>query len=194
MSRVNIGVNVLRRGDIILSTTGAGSSAAIRHSLGTDVSHAALVMGDGKVIEAITTGVRIVPYSTAYADATFLMVLRRKNMNEVNRAAVVAAARQFKDRPYDTIGAAGSGISNNRGKVLAIGGFIITPLGGGITASEINRNARAENKDNSFFCSELVARAFEVAGVPIIEGNPSYANPRTLKATSTLIYVGHLTI
>ena len=42
------------------------------------------------------------------------------------------------------------------------------------------------------FCSELVARCFELAGVPVLEGSPSFTTPRQIRVANTLLYVGKL--
>jgi uncharacterized protein YycO len=181
----------MRVADIIVSTTGAAVSKGIREALGSEVSHAALVTGNSRVIEAIGSGVTEHSIADAYKEATLAIVLRRRNLNDQQRNAVVANARSFNGRAYDSIGAAGSGMSNKRGSLLASAGVILSPMAAIITARKISNNASDENKDDSFFCSELVARAFEMAGVSIVDGKPSYTNPRALRTAGTLIYVGH---
>jgi hypothetical protein len=53
-------------------------------------------------------------------------------------------------------------------------------------------NAKPENADNAFFCSELVARCFELAGAPVVEGSPSFTAPRAIRMANTLLYLGKL--
>jgi hypothetical protein len=91
-----------------------------------------------------------------------------------------------------------------RGSALLTGltaaGCVISPfscgtvnLGRGATDLAVANNAGDENKDNAFFCSELVGRAFQLAGVPLSDGvEPSFMNPRDVRISSKLIYIGHL--
>jgi len=53
-------------------------------------------------------------------------------------------------------------------------------------------NARPDNADRAFFCSELVARVFELAGAPLLEGSPSFTTPRHIRVANTLLYIGKL--
>jgi uncharacterized protein YycO len=53
----SVGDGALAMGDILVSTTPALSSAAIRIGAGADVSHARLYIGAGQVVEAVGEGV-----------------------------------------------------------------------------------------------------------------------------------------
>jgi uncharacterized protein YycO len=189
MSYTYIQRSAIRKADIILSTTGATVSGAIRTGIGASVSHAGLAVNGNVVIEAVGDGVREVAFDHAYHDASLIMVLRRRNMTEDIKNNVVSNARNFVGLPYDKIGAVGSGTTNARGRV---GGFLVSPLGSAAAAIAARRNASASQRDTAFFCSELVARAFELAGAPITGISPSYANPRTLRTSTYLMYIGHV--
>jgi uncharacterized protein YycO len=192
MPVTRITVANLRVADIIVSTTNATISGAIRNAIGADISHAGLFTQPNFVIEAIGDGVKEHTYDEAYREATLAIALRRRNMTEDLKNSVVAHARRFAGLPYDGVGAAGSGMTTNRGALLGIGGCFISPLGCAIGQAEIYNNARDANKDTKFFCSELVARAFELAGVPISDHAATYTNPRAIRVSSYLMYVGHL--
>lgn len=187
-----ITVASLRVGDIIVSTTNATISGVIRTGMGADISHAAIFTQPNYVIEAIGEGVIEHPYEVAYREATLAIALRRRNMTEENKASVVANARRFAGLPYDAVGAAGAGMTTNRGAVISGVGALISPLGSAIGHAEVWNNARESNRDTRFFCSELVARAFELAGVPIVDTMATYTHPRALRVSPYLMYVGHL--
>jgi uncharacterized protein YycO len=187
-----ITVAQLRVADIIVSTTDADISRAIRTGMGADISHAALFTQPNYVIEAIGDGVVEHTYDIAYREATLAIALRRRNLTEENKASVVANARRFAGLPYDAVGAAGSGMTSRRGAAIGVGGVLISPLGSAIGQGAIWNNAREANRDTKFFCSELVARAFELAGVPIVDSAATYTNPRAIRVSSHLMYVGHL--
>lgn len=192
MPVTRITVASLRVGDIIVSTTNASISGAIRNSMGSDISHAALFTQPNYVIEAIGEGVVEHLYNDAYREATLAIALRRRNMTEQNKSDVVSHARTFAGLPYDAVGAAGSGMTTGRGSFLGGAGCYISPFGCIVGGGAIVNNARDANKDEKFFCSELVARAFELAGVPIVGTSATFTNPRDIRVANTLMYVGHL--
>jgi hypothetical protein len=189
-----ITVNALRPADIIVSTTDASVSAVIRAGIGSSVSHSMIYVGGGFVVEAIEIGVTRRPIADAIEHASLAIALRRRNLTEEQRRAVVEQANQFATRmiPYDVVGAAGSGTNTRRGGLLAaLGCGISLGFCGAGTAGVVN-NARPENADRAFFCSELVARVFELAGAPILEGAPSFTTPRHIRVANTLLYLGKL--
>lgn len=201
--KTKVKITELRKADVIVSTTGAAVSGVIRFGTGTDVSHTMLYTGYSWVIEAISEGVVERAWSEASAEATLAIALRRRDMTDALRDSVVNHAKSFAGRPYDVHGAAGAGLTKTRGAVLSgaiSGGLSIIPLIGpifqtGRTVEDIAiaNNARDSNKDKAFFCSELVARSFELAGRPLSDGiTPSFMNPREVRVSSTLMYVGHL--
>jgi uncharacterized protein YycO len=201
--KTTIGIADLRMADIIVSTTDAGVSRLIRLGIGSDFSHTMLYKGSSCVIEAVESGIMDRQWSEASKNATLAIALRRRNMTEELKKAVIGYALAFKDKklPYDKIGAMGAGMVKNRGigitSALMIGGCSISAVACTSAMSQaagaIRRNASDENKDKAFFCSELVARAYEMAGVPLSDGvSPSYMNPREVRMSSKLIYVGHL--
>ncbi|MFT7288129.1 MAG: hypothetical protein ACI87W_002244 [Halieaceae bacterium] len=191
----SITANQLRAGDIIVSTTGAGVSGVTRGGTGSSVSHSMLYIGNQNVIEAIATGVTKRTLTQALREASLAIALRRRNTTQAIRTAVVSQAESYASRrlAYDEIGAAGAGAaSTNRGRLLASIACGLSPIACGAGASAVARNAHAGQADRAFFCSELVARVFELAGAPITDLSPSFTTPRHVRMSSQLLYVGHL--
>lgn len=186
--------NILRPADIIVSTTNATASSVIRNATGSSVSHAMVYIGNQFVIEAISAGVVKRTLTQALRDATLAIALRRRNLSKQQASDVVKHAEDFvaKKIPYDNIGAAGSGIATKRGGLLAATACGISLVGCHIGTSEIAKNARKENADKAFFCSELVARLFELAGAPITGGSPSFTTPRHVRVAANLLYIAHI--
>jgi uncharacterized protein YycO len=190
-------VNILRPADIIVSTTAANVSGAIRTATGSSVSHAMVYIGNQFVVEAISVGVVKRTLTQALRDATLAIALRRRNLSKEQANSVIKHAEEFvaKKLPYDNLGAVGSGVATKRGSLLArlasaaCGISLVGCLAG---ASAIANNARKENADKAFFCSELVARIFELAGAPITGGSPSFTTPRHVRVASNLLYIAHL--
>jgi uncharacterized protein YycO len=187
-----ISVNTLRPADIIVSTTDATISAVIRAGTGSSVSHSMIYVGGSAVIEAIERGVLRRSLTDAFDDAVLAIALRRRNLTEKQRADVIKYATQFMFRPYDVLGAVGSGTKTGRGGFLAGFGCSISLMFCAAGTAEIRENAKPENADKSFFCSELVARCFELAGAPVVDGLPSFTAPRHLRVANTLYYLGKL--
>jgi len=187
--------NQLSKADIIFTTSDAHESSAIRQATGSIISHTMLVTEANKVIEAIAPVVTEHSWDDAleHAQATIALVYRRKGLTSGgDQDKVVAGARTFNGRPYDYLGAAGSGMSENKGLVgLGCSIHILTPaclaVGGAIAL-----NAKDSNADKKLFCSELVARAFNIGGFSIVDGKATFANPNTVLISPHLDYVGHL--
>jgi uncharacterized protein YycO len=194
----SIPVNILRPADIIVSTTAASVSGTIRTTTGSSVSHASLYIGNKTVIEAIgKDGVVKRTLSSSLQDATLAIALRRRNLTKQQATEVVKHAQAFfaKKIPYDEVGAIGAGVSSKRGGTLASASCIVNPIilaGCAVGAGAVANNASKKNADKAFFCSELVARVFELAGVPISDSSPSYTTPRQIRTASKLLYVAHI--
>jgi uncharacterized protein YycO len=187
-----INVHALRPADIIVSTTNASTSAVIRAGIGSSVSHSMLYIGGSTVIEAIELGVVRQPIATSLNQAVLAIALRRRNLTEKQRGDVIKYATQFMTRPYDYVGAAGSGTSLARGGLLASMGCGISLIFCAAGTAGVTNNARPGVADRAFFCSELVARVFELAGAPLVEGSPSFTTPRQIRAANTLMNMGKL--
>jgi len=151
-------------------------------------------VGGESVVEAITSGVLQRPLNDSLGDATLAIVLRRRHLTSNQANAVIQHASNYarKRLPYDSVGAAGSGVTTRRGGVLAAIACSVSRVACGIGASEVMQNALPQNADRAFFCSELVARVFELAGAPITDGSASFVTPRDVRVSDQLYYIRHL--
>lgn len=159
-----ITVSALRPGDIIVSTTDAGVSAVIRAGIGSSVSHSMIYVGGSAVIEAIEEGVRRRPLAAALANAVLAIALRRRNLTEKQRADVVKYATRFMWRPYDHVGAAGSGTSLARGGLLAALGCGISLGFCALGTAGVANNAKLENADRAFLLLGASRQMFRAGG------------------------------
>ena len=184
-----IDVDELRPADVLVTTGRSYISGAIRTATGSDYSHTVLYLGDNRVMEAISEGVVERDLDVPLSEASLAVALRRRHMTDVTRKSVVAYARRFKGRPYDYVGAAGAGLTHKRGQLACVVG---APTGCLTLYAAAKINANEKNRDKRFFCSELAARCYELAGVPITDGSPSFTTPRAVRVSRYLLYVGHL--
>lgn len=190
-----IDFNQLHKADIIFSTQrDSAISATIRAATNCVISHTMLVTKFNYIIDATDRGVRERPWNQASDHATLAIVMRRHSLlNAADQDKVVAAAKAFEFRPYDKIGAAGSGMfGNSRNQILAGAGCMVNVVACAFILKEISDNTRDENADKNFFCSELVSRAFTEAGFPIFNGKATMMNPQMVFTSTSLSYVGHL--
>lgn len=186
-----ITINDLQPADILLSTGNAKVSVVIRVGTISRYSHASLYIGDGKIIEVTGTGIASISLQDAMSDDTLVSVYRRLQMSSAQAADVIQYAitkrnDKNKNNKYDYTGAFGAGVTTVPGIVV---GMFLSPIVviGGIGADLYNRY----NPEASFYCSELVAIAFEKAGVPLGSGAAS-STPSDISKSHVLNYVGDL--
>lgn len=178
----------LKTADIIVSTTAAADSRAIRVGTSSLFSHAMLYDGAGKVIEAIGEGVVRRPLATELSHATLAVALRRKGMTESLGRKVVLNAVQLMSsaKGYDVPGAIGAGLA--RMTTLC---DVHVVLCAGVIAAQ----AGLFSRPNRFYCSQLVTEAFRRAGVPIINRASSASIPQDIiqaRSEGVLEYLGDL--
>jgi cell wall-associated NlpC family hydrolase len=181
-----IGEDALQVADLIVSTTAARVSRAIRSATSSPVSHAMLYVGNGHVIEAIQEGVVERPLAAALAEATLAVAYRRLDLTPELAQAVIAYARQHVGRSYDYGGALGAGAAS----VSRV--HCVVALG--ILGCAVARSGRFQHP-NRFFCSELVLESFRRVGLPISNVPPAIASPNEIPVAfshGVLLYVGHL--
>lgn len=199
-----IEITQLQKADIIVSTGDSNVSKAIRIATSSDVSHTILYLGSGMIIESIEDGVTPNSWENIKNDKTLAIAFRYKGITVAQTDSVVENASDFKGRKYDVIGATGAGMFKRRGAVITggvvAGGCVLIPLACPVVVSQkivtdasIINNARDANKDKKFFCSELVGRAFQLAGLSLVDGvEPTFLNPGEVRLSSKLDYLGHL--
>jgi hypothetical protein len=189
----SIGESALEPGDVILSTTDHPLSATIRKVTGAEVSHSALYVGNGKVVEAIEEGVILRSLDTAMADDSLAVAYRHRDMTPVKANQLMAfAEKHARERtPFDNWGL----IQVAPGQLARA---ICNQKQGAARTECLQRASRLRvgtNDDGSFFCSELVLAAFEHAGLSLTDTDPSWSTPGQiveLHHNGLFDYVGHL--
>lgn len=189
----SIGESALEAGDVILSTTDHPISETIRKVTGAEVSHAALYVGNGKVVEAIEGGVILRSLETALDEDTLAVAYRHRDMTPVKASQMVAFAEDHarKKTPFD-----------NWGLIQVAPGQLARAICNqkeGADREEClaaaNRLRVGTNDEGAFFCSELVLAAFQHAGLALTDTDPSWSSPGQiveLHHNGLFDYVGHL--
>ncbi len=156
---------VLRPGDIVLTTTTAAVSKAIRIATGSDISHAMLCVEDRSVIDATGEGVHARNTQRLFfEDECSINVLRlRGGISDAQLAAVQTYMRGHIGTQYSTKEA------------------MLTVLGG------------ARQWTRKQFCSRLVAQAFASAGIRLV-ADPNFCSPANLKDSPLLVAVADATV
>jgi hypothetical protein len=147
-----LGLKDLRKGDIILNTTEGPLSESIRAISHSNYNHAAIYVGNGKVVEAVGGGVRQIDLTVFLKDDHLVrsMVIRNANLTDTQRDAIATWAIAKVGTPYNVGGLFGNTI-------------------------KFKPNNHKEYNRVDYFCSQLVAAAHSSAGAPLhksLELNP----------------------
>ena len=191
----------LRQGDILL-TSGTGLvSASIQLITIAPVSHAAIYIGDGKVVEAVRPEVRVRQLDEFMADEKLVVALRYPGLS----------AQQARSISEYALSKSGTGF-NFLGVTLHVP-FAVKrvvcelPLMPSAARDACIRGIGMIHKlaasEARLFCSQLVLQAFRQAGVPITDADPRLTSPAdilhmregdvpSVRINKPLRYVGHL--
>jgi uncharacterized protein YycO len=175
-----IDLSMVQPADIILTTADSATSAGIRLSTCGVYSHAILALPDGECIQAMPdAGVEQLALNIALGKSTHATLYRHKWMNEENASYVCHFAKMQKGKKYDFAAAARSGVTSGCGGIFrhTKQGFIVEVV------HDITQKRKHNNK---FFCSELIASAFEKADLRLLD-LPSHAISPTAITTSNKI-------
>jgi hypothetical protein len=146
----------LRAGDILVSTENGATSARIRDVTFSAYSHAALYVGDGKIIDATSAGVQQRDLSALTKPALRVGVIRVSDLSAQQSEVVVKAASRLVGKSYNYFGLIFGGVI----ELLPAYRFFRLVTGKPLKVSPSSLGP-------GYFCSELVIKAFEVAKVKI---------------------------
>jgi cell wall-associated NlpC family hydrolase len=181
----SIGSEQLQPADIIVSTTSANVSAFIRTATLSRVSHARLYIGNGEIIEAVSPQVRQTTLANAINEDILTIAYRHQAMTPALAEGVIRFAQRQIGRYYDYSGGAAAG-----GVYADVFVCRIIPLACVFAAG--GRAGNIISPDATFFCAELVARAFEVNNLPLVNMASYRVNPDDVMTSRVLNYVGNL--
>jgi uncharacterized protein YycO len=185
----------LRAGDIIATRAYTKNSKGTRYLTGADVSHAILFTGEKrsvyKVVDSMP-GLGVTEYQLwqKLTTATYAVVFRHRTATATQRSRACQWARlqANQGKPYDYSSAARLGASTAYRTVRDIPGAALLVIIGDTAMAW----AGSGDQDASFMCSELIFRAYEIAGAPLI-GKPAHGlSPGMLFKTDRLACLGRL--
>jgi cell wall-associated NlpC family hydrolase len=192
---------VLRTGDIILSAANGINSAGIRAITLSPVSHAALYVGNGQIIEAVGSGVRQRSIQDFIADEATIVAFRHPKMDGIEAALVQKFAEKHVGTKYNTAGIVLHAPFTLQRK------FCELPIMPALVRDACIRGSAAITlgpvPNDQFFCSQFVLEAYKAAGIPLTDSDPRLVTPGDLlhmrqgdvpsiKIHQALQYVGHL--
>jgi uncharacterized protein YycO len=162
LKRLN--TNSLKVGDIILTTTAAKISKAVRFGTFSDISHAMVYVEDHSVIDATGDGVQA-----------------RNTQRLLFEDDSPVYALRLRDGLSDT-------------QCLDICNFVRARVGTEYSVKEALRTVFGGGRGwtNKQFCSRLVAQAYASVGVALVE-DPNFCSPTDLKDSPLLVEVNAAT-
>lgn len=196
-----VDARALQPGDILLTADPTAASASIRLVTFSPVSHAALYVGDGHVVEALSGGVRVRSLDELIGEAALVLVLRHPELTAEQAGQVIDYA----------VGKSGAGFSFV-GMTLQLP-FTISrracelPLVSStlrdVCLRSLNILPTLAAEEKRFFCSQLVLQAYRHAGIAITSADPRRVSPAdilhmragdvsSVKASTRLLHVGNL--
>lgn len=165
----------LRPGDIIL-TTGTGlTSAGIQLMTLAPVSHAAVYVGDGQVVEAVHSGVRVWGIEEFLAQETTMLAFRHSDLSAEQAAEIRGYALRQVGAPFNFMGVM-LHVPLSIHRVACE--LPLTPSGVRDVCIRTMGNIQYLSAvRQQFFCSQLVLQAYRHAGAPITDADPRMVSP-----------------
>jgi cell wall-associated NlpC family hydrolase len=192
---------LLRTGDIILSAANGINSAGIRAITLSPVSHAALYVGNGQIIEAVTSGVRQRNITEFIAEEATIVAFRHPKIDGIEAALIQKFAEKHVGTKYNTAGIVLQAPFTLQRKFCELP--IIPALARDACIRGSAAIALGPVPNDQFFCSQFVLEAYKAAGIPLTDSDPRLVTPGDLlhmrqgdvpsiKIHQALQYVGHL--
>lgn len=183
---LKMSIPVLRPGDIIATSTESKPSGLIQGVTDSPFSHAILYRGNERAVDSTPDrGTVVDSILEKLANAKFAAVFRHKSADPAQCELAAKWASLQAGLPYDHIGAARVGLHAAASIHLTRYGYV--------AVKPPEDSTSIEDHDLRFFCSELIARAYEIAGAPIIDSPAHLITPGHLLVTNRLVYMGNLT-
>jgi hypothetical protein len=197
-----IGPEALQPGDILLTSMPGLAGASIELMTLAPVSHAALYVGEGRVVEAVRSGVGERSMPQVLEQESVVLVLRYPGLSARQARRIGQYARQKTGAGFNFVGVTLQ-IPYSVGRKL----LCELPFVPGVVRAGCLRGmgvlSQLGTRERQLFCSQLVVQAYRHAGVRLTEADPRTLSPADLlhmregdvssvRIARALRYVGHL--
>ena len=193
--------DALRPGDIVLTSMPGIAAAGIELMTTAPVSHAAVYIGEGRVIEAVRSGVRTRSIAQLMAEESVALVLRYPGLSQTQARRIRKYAEQKMGAGFNYFGVTVQIPYSISRKACELP-LVAAPLRDACIQMMGVFSQLAES-EQQLFCSQLVLQAYRYAGVPLTEADPRIVSPGdilhmregdvpSIRITKALHYVGHL--
>jgi hypothetical protein len=192
---------MLQAGDIVLSAANGINSVGIRAISLSPVSHAALYVGKGQIIEAVGSGVRQRSVQEFVAEEATIVAFRHPKLDGVQAALIQKFAEKHVGTKYNTAGIVLQAPFTLERKLCELP--ILPALARDACIRGVAAIQLGPVPNDQFFCSQFVLEAYKAAGLPLTDADPRLVTPGDLlhmrqgdvpsiKIHQALQYVGHL--
>ena len=193
----------LRAGDLLLSSANSLTSLGIRVLSVTPVSHAALYLGDGQIVEAVGSGVRLRSTADFVEEEATIVAFRHPGMNDAHAQALREFSLAQVGKKYNNMGIvlqAPFTLQRQVCELPVVPGLVRDFCVRGLAAVQLGAA-----RNDRFFCSQLVLQAYQHAQLPLTTADPLLVSPADLlhmregdvpsvRTEQALQYVGHLKV
>jgi Permuted papain-like amidase enzyme, YaeF/YiiX, C92 family len=173
-----LGPEELAPGDILLSADSTFVSTSIRAMTFAPVSHAAVYIGDGQLVDAMRPGVRLRQLNELLDEAALVLVLRYPDLTAGQAAAISEYAVHRTGTGFNFLGVTLHIPFSFARRVCELP-LVPTGLRDACIRSVGVLNHLAAS-DSRLFCSQLVLVAYRNAGVTVTAADPRLISPADL--------------
>lgn len=174
-------LSAIQVADILVTNSGNLQSRSIQGVTCASYSHAILVLNNQVCIEATPRhGVARVSISEVLDNSTRVDLFRYRGITHLHAEKVCNAILAHEGKPYDFRGAVRSAISSGCSNIKRLWpASVLIEVVDDLSKNQINH-------DTQFYCSELIVRAFEVAGLYVTRFPAHAVSPGNLVESEML--------
>jgi len=196
-----VDVSALEAGDILLSAGKGITTYGVELFTTSPVSHAALYVGDGDLVEAVGEGVRRRSLRESLDEESVVVAFRRPDLQTEQARKIAEFADAQVGKKYNHLGVllhAPFSLERKLCELPVLPTRIRDACLRGVASIQLGAIS-----DKSFFCSQFLIEAYRSAGVPITDADPRWISPGdilhtrkgdvpSMPANQVLTYIGHL--
>jgi uncharacterized protein YycO len=177
-------LSTIQAADIIVTNSGSLQSRGIQGVTCAIYSHAVLALNDHLCVEATPQGgVSRVALSEVLMRSSKVDLFRYRGITHFHAEKVCTSISQFEGKPYDFRGAVRSAISSGCSNAKRFWPTAVLIE----VADDVLKNQAGH--DSKFYCSELIVRAFELAGLYVTKYPAHAVSPGGLVKSEVLKFI-----